>query len=209
VHISTTYFNTYNAYNAYNTYNAHPSTNHGLAKECIGIRPEEKRPRKGQRRAMPPSDPRESSMRVIKIPGEDHTLGTALTAALWTNPHVTVAQYAQKHPVNREEIAVHCQTDAAISATASIEEAVALTKRMLTSLDEEMKAALEAWDALPEAQRRARNRQGKGRLELQLEEAMEDMRHGRLDDDDGMRDDDNPFLAILRASRHSHSALPS
>jgi DNA-directed RNA polymerase subunit L len=111
--------------------------------------------------------------RVIRIPDEDHTLGTALTMALWANPHVTVAQYAQKHPVHREEISVHCQTDATMSATASVEEALMLVKRMLGSVGQEMGSALEAWEALSEEERGRRNQQSKASLEVQLEDAME------------------------------------
>lgn len=75
----------------------------------------------------------------------DHTLGTVLSTALWSNPHVVVAQYAQKHPVNREEITIHCQTDSVITAASSLEDAVHRTQRMLHAIDEELERALEEY----------------------------------------------------------------
>lgn len=68
-----------------------------------------------------------------------------LSTALWSNPHVVVAQYAQKHPVNREEITIHCQTDSSITASSSLEEAVHRTQRMLHAIDEELGRALEEY----------------------------------------------------------------
>lgn len=65
-----------------------------------------------------------------------------LSTALWSNPHVVVAQYAQKHPVNREEITIHCQTDSEITAASSLEDAVHRTQRMLHAIDEELVRAL-------------------------------------------------------------------
>ena len=79
---------------------------------------------------------------VVKIPEEDHTLGTMLSSVLWSHPHVVVAQYAQKHPVNREEISLHCQTDNQITASASLKEAVHTTKSILGAIDDELSRAL-------------------------------------------------------------------
>jgi len=53
----------------------------------------------------------------------------------WCSPHVTIAQYAQKHPVEREEISVYCQTDCQISAKQGIVEAVDMTKSILGAID--------------------------------------------------------------------------
>lgn len=75
----------------------------------------------------------------------DHTLGTILSHAMWSNPHVVVAQYAQKHPVQREEISIYCQTDTKISAVSGIEDAVHRTQKMLHAIDEEMMRALEEY----------------------------------------------------------------
>lgn len=51
------------------------------------------------------------------------------------SPHVAIAQYAQKHPVHREEISIHCQTDSQISAVQSMKDAVCMTKDMLEAID--------------------------------------------------------------------------
>jgi len=81
----------------------------------------------------------DSIVSIIRI---DHTLGTVLNSALWSNPHVMVAQYAQKHPVNREEITIHCQTDSGCTAVSSLEDAVYTTRGMLHALDNELDRAL-------------------------------------------------------------------
>ena len=76
----------------------------------------------------------------------DHTLGTILSSALWSNPHVVVAQYAQKHPVNREEITIHCQTDSGITAVSSLEDAVFKTRGMLHAIDDALAQALKEFE---------------------------------------------------------------
>mmetsp|Transcript_8904 Transcript_8904/g.17714 ORF Transcript_8904/g.17714 Transcript_8904/m.17714 type:complete len:95 (+) Transcript_8904:91-375(+) len=79
---------------------------------------------------------------VLRVEDEDHTLGTMLSSVLWSHPHVAIAQYAQKHPVHREEISIHCQTDSQISAVQSMKDAVCMTKDMLEAIDGEMERAL-------------------------------------------------------------------
>ena len=147
-----------------------------------------------------------ASSRMIQVEGEDHTLGTLLVSSLWVQPHVEIAQYSQKHVVNREEIAVHVQTDGEVSATTSLVEAAKLVKRMLAGMDDSMRSALEKWDQLPEEEKEARNRRGKGKLESEFADAEAKVRAGESQssamhvDDDGEAEDD-PFLRIVREVR--------
>mgnify|MGYP002633815770 CR=1 FL=1 len=147
-----------------------------------------------------------ASSRMIQVEGEDHTLGTLLVSSLWVQPHVEIAQYSQKHVVNREEIAVHVQTDGEVSATTSLVEAAKLVKRMLAGMDDSMRSALEKWDQLPEEEKEARNRRGKGKLESEFADAEAKVRAGESQcaamhvDDDGEGEDD-PFLRIVREVR--------
>lgn len=147
-----------------------------------------------------------ASSRMIQVEGEDHTLGTLLVSSLWVQPHVEIAQYSQKHVVNREEIAVHVQTDGEVSATTSLVEAAKLVKRMLAGMDDSMRSALEKWDQLPEEEKEARNRRGKGKLESEFADAEAKVRAGEGQcaamhvDDDGEGEDD-PFLRIVREVR--------
>ena len=149
--------------------------------------------------AYQPTNPMESPTshsRIVKIDDEDHTLGTTLVSALWARPGVMVAQYAQQHAVKRGELSVHCQTDGQVSATASLEEAVRLTKSMLSSLDEKMAEAVGEWENLPQAERDAINKKGVHALEALMNAAEQDLRESRLDDTGA--DEDNPFRRIVR-----------
>lgn len=137
-----------------------------------------------------------SRSRVVKIDDEDHTLGSTLITALWTRPNVVVAQYAQEHAVERGELSIHCQTDGQVTATSSLEEAVMLTKSMLTSLGDKMDQALQDLEKLPEREHIAMNKRGVHELEAQMAAAEEDLRQSRLDDERG--DGDNPFRRIVR-----------
>ena len=146
--------------------------------------------------SQPPSQSSSSRSRVVKICEEDHTLGTTLVSSLWALKNVVVAQYAQEHAAERGELSIHCQTDGEVTATASLQEAVLLTKSMLTCLGDEMDGALKEWNELPENARVAMNARGVHELEAQMAAAEEDLRQSRLDDQHG--DMDNPFRRIVR-----------
>ena len=143
---------------------------------------------------MPPA----SHSRVVKISEEDHTLGTTLVTALWTRPQVMVAQYAQEHTVERGELSIHCQTDGRVAETTSLQEAVMLTKSMLTSLGLKMDEALQDWEKLPDGEQVAMNKRGVLALAAQMAAAEEDLRQSRLDDERADLDGDNPFRRIVR-----------
>lgn len=80
---------------------------------------------------------------VLRVPEEDHTLGNMISNVLWSHPHIIIAQYAQKHPVNREEITLHCRTDSHISARQGLTEAVETTRSILSEVSGAMTKAVD------------------------------------------------------------------
>jgi DNA-directed RNA polymerase subunit L len=82
---------------------------------------------------------------VLQIVLQLVELNSVLIVIILCSPHIIIAQYAQKHPVNREEITLHCQTDSHISAKQGLAEAVETTRSILSHVSDAMTKAVDSF----------------------------------------------------------------
>ncbi|KAG7672653.1 hypothetical protein Ndes2526B_g08817 [Nannochloris sp. 'desiccata'] len=79
---------------------------------------------------------------VVEVNDEDHTFGNMLRDAMWTHPHVTVAQYTQEEVIPGNQLLIQCQTTDAITAEQGMVESLHIMKEMFITIGDEMDNAM-------------------------------------------------------------------